>query len=261
MICLIFPTPASTSKDAHLEPAGSVGHVVRKSIFSHVAGNIEYKLKMPSVNCEERLNFWTSLGIKDGARSDGGEATFQASINGQNLFGPGLRLNKNYWSWKRWVPMMVDVTWWAGEEVTLTLTTRGTDADGWTTWGAPAIYISASETNLVRGKKVTVSSSDSGGNGRWHPSYLTNGNVDSGLDGRFGWSSVLHSSPTGTEWAQIDLGCIQSVGKVVLFSRNDILEQRGSGFPIDFNIKGSVDESNWTDLVVSSDYSGAKSGE
>jgi hypothetical protein len=257
----LFSTSASTGNDNHLEPTGSVGRVVRKSVFSQVSGNIEYKIKLPAVTGDERLNFWTSLGIKDGAGSSGGETTFQASINGHNLFGPGLHLHKNYWSWKRWIPMMVDVTFWAGQEVTLTLTTLGNEFYGWTTWGAPAIYVTASGNDLARDKRVTVSSSDSSGDGRWDPSFLTDGNVDSGLGGRFGWTSVLHSSPIATEWAQIDLGSSHSIGKVVLFPRSDILEARGSGFPIDFKIQGSADGLNWTDLLVESDYPGAQSGE
>jgi hypothetical protein len=257
----LFPTSASTGKDNHLEPVVAVGRVVRKSVFSHIGGNIEYKIKLPAVNGDERLNFWTSLGIRDLAAASGGEAVFQASINGQTLFGPGLHLNKNYWSWKRWVPMMVDVTWWAGQEVTLVLTTRGTDSYGWTSWGGPAIYVTATGNDLARGKQVSVSSSDSGGDGRWDASFLTDGNVDSGLNGRFGWSSILHASPTATEWAQIDLGSTQSIGKVVLFSRSDILEARGSGFPLDFKIQASTDGSSWTDLVVETYYPGAQSGE
>ncbi|EPE30231.1 hypothetical protein GLAREA_12954 [Glarea lozoyensis ATCC 20868] len=161
-------------KDAHLEPACSVGHVIRKSIFSHVTRSIY----PPGVNGEERLGFWTSLEVKDEVGPAGGEAAFQASADGQNL-----------------------------------------------------------------GKQVAVSSSDSEGDSRWHPSYLTDGNVDSGLDVRFGWSSVLHLLPTGTEWAQVNFGASQSIGKVVSFSRSGFLEQRGSGFPADHNIQGSVDES------------------
>jgi hypothetical protein len=257
----LFPTASSTGEDNHLESVGAVGRVVRKSVYSAVGGEIEYKIQLPSVAPDQRLNFWTSLGIRDGAGSQGGEATFQASINGQNLYGPGLHLNKNYWTWKRWVPMMVDVTWWAGQEVTLTLTTSGNNIYGWTTWGAPAIYVTATGNDLARGSQVSVSSSDSGGDGRWDRSYLTDSNVDSGLLGRYGWSSATHSSPSASEWVQVDLGSSQSIGKVVLFSRSDVLEQRGSGFPLDFKIQGSSDGSNWSDLVVETDYPGAQSGE
>jgi hypothetical protein len=63
------------------------------------------------------------------------------------------------------------------------------------------------------------------------------------------------------EWARIDLGSSQSVGKVVLFSRADLVDFSGTGFPSSFQIQGSSDGNNWTTLVNLVDYSGAKAGE
>jgi hypothetical protein len=108
-----FSTAASTGPDNHLEAAGSVGNVIRKSVYSAVGGVITYTVDLPAVTSGHRLNFWTSLGIKDGA-GIGGETQFQATNNGQDLFGTYFHFNQTYWVWKRWVPIMVDVTFWAG---------------------------------------------------------------------------------------------------------------------------------------------------
>jgi hypothetical protein len=81
-----FSSATSTGPDNHLEAAGSVGNVVRKSVYSAVGGVITYTVSLPSVSAGQRLNFWTSLGIKDGA-GIGGETQFQVTINGQALFG------------------------------------------------------------------------------------------------------------------------------------------------------------------------------
>ncbi|KEF63143.1 uncharacterized protein A1O9_01119 [Exophiala aquamarina CBS 119918] len=255
-----FSSATKSGPDNRLVATGSVGNAVRKSIFSHVSGTLTYTVSLPSVSSSQRLNFWTSLGVQDGAGANGGEAVFQATINGANLFGRGLHLNKNYWSWKRWVPMMVDVTPWAGQQVTLTLTTTGSDTYGWTMWGSPAIYQSSStNNNLALGKTVTVSSQD-GMNSGWNPTYLADGNVDGGTNGRNGWSSVSHSSATETEWAQVDIGATQAVGKVVLFPRSDLIDFEGSGFPSNFIIQGSTDGATFTTLLTAVDYSASPAG-
>ncbi|KAG9231986.1 hypothetical protein BJ875DRAFT_544939 [Amylocarpus encephaloides] len=254
-----FSGATLSGPDNHLEPACSVGSVIRRSVYSAVGGMITYSIALPSVSEGQRLNFWTSLGIKDGAGPNGGETTFQVTINGQALYGPGLHFHKNYWTWKRWVPMMTDITAWAGQTVTLTMTTTGNSYYGWATWGAPAIYASATGNDLAFGKTVTASSSDGGS--AWNPSYLTDGNIDGGSNGRSGWSSTSHSSSSATEWVQVDLGSNRGVGKVVLFSRSDIFEGTGSGFPVDFKIQGSTDGSIWSDLLTETGYPGAQAGD
>jgi hypothetical protein len=253
-----FPAATTTGPDNHLEAAGSVGNVVRKSVYSAVGGIITYTIPLPPVSSGQRLNFWTSVGIKDGA-GIGGEVQFQATIDGQNLFGQYFHLQQNYFVWKRWVPIMVDVTPWAGSTVTMQLLTTGNSTWGWTTWGSPAIYQLATDNNLALGKSVTVSSSDGEGAG-WDPSYLTDGNIDGGTNGRNGWSSVAHSSAAATEWAVVDLGSATSIGKVVLFSRSDLVDFTGTGFPTAFDIQVSNDATTWTNTVVESSYLGPKAG-
>jgi len=159
------------------------------------------------------------------------------------------------------LPVQLPQTPWAGSTVTFQFLTTGNDVWGWTTWGSPAVYASTNENNnLALGAPVSVSSEDGEGAG-WDPSYLTDGNVDGGTNGRNGWSSVSHPSPTATEWAVIDLRSTQSIGKVVLFSRSDLVDFTGTGFPTAFQIQGSNDSTSWTTLVNESDYPGAKAGE
>ena len=156
---------------------------------------------------------------------------------------------------------MVDVTPWAGSTVTFKFLTTGNDIWGWTTWGSPAVYQSTTaNNNLAFSKTVTVSSTDGEGVG-WDPSFLTDGNVDGGVNGRIGWSSVSHSTASANEWAVIDLSSSQSIGKVVLFARSDLVDFTGTGFPTSFQIQGSLDSSTWTTLVTESNYPGAKAGE
>jgi hypothetical protein len=257
-----FSTATTSGPDNHLEPSGSVGNFVRKSIYSAVEGIITYTLQLPVVSAGQRLNFWTSVGIKDG-NGVGGEVQFQASINGANLFGPGFHLNKNYWVWKRWVPLMVDITYWAGQQITLQLHTTGNPVVGNTMWGSPAVYSSTTDLaagdNLSLGANVIVSSDD--GYPTWQASYLTDGSLDGGTNGRNGWSSVPHSSPLATEWVVVGLGTGQSISKVVLFSRSDLVDFAATGFPNGFEIQVSNDFSTWTTLVHESNHPSPKAGD
>jgi F5/8 type C domain len=156
---------------------------------------------------------------------------------------------------------MVDVTPWSGSTVTFQFLTTGNDFWGWTTWGSPAVYQSNTvNINLAVGKPVSVSSTDGEGVG-WDPSFLTDGNVDGGVNGRNGWSSVSHPSSTANEWAVVDLGSSQSIGKVILFARSDLIDFSGTGFPTAFQIQGSADSNTWTMLVNESGYPVPKAGE
>jgi hypothetical protein len=258
-----FASASSSGPDNHLEPAGSVGNVVRKSIYSAVDGTITYSIPLPSVSSGQRLNFWASVGIADGP-GIGVEAQFQVTVNGWNLFGPGFTFEQNYWVWKRWVPIMVDVTNWAGSTVTLELLTTGNTTWGNTTWGSPAIYQTITEqNNLALNAPVSVSSSDNPDTAvaAWDATFLVDGNVDGGTNGRNGWSSVAHSSASAAEWIIIDLNSIQSVGKVALFARSDLVVYSGTGFPSSFDIQGSTDSNSWMVLLSETDYPGVKAGE
>ena len=255
-----FSSATLVGEDNHIEAAGSVGNIVRKSIYSATPGTITYTVTLPSVPSGQRLNFWTSIGIKDGA-GVGGETQFQVTINGLPLFGTYFHFNQNYWIWKRWVPIMVDVTAWEGQIVQFSFLTTGNNIWGWTMWGSPAIYASTTANNLAWGQLVTVSSSDGNGDG-WENYYLTDGEVDGGVAGRAGWSSISHSTATGNpEYAYVDLGAPKSIGKVVLFSRSDLGAFMGTGFPTNFILQASLDASTWWTIVTESDYPSPKAGE
>lgn len=183
------------------------------------------------------------------------------SILTRSCLGTNYHFNKNYWVWKRWVPLMVDITPWAGSTVTFQFLTTGNDVWGWTTWGSPAVYQSTTgNNNLALGKPSTASSTDGEGVG-WDPSFITDGNVDGGVNGRNGWSSVSHPSAAATEWVAVDLGSTQRIGKVVLFARSDLIDFTGTGFPTAFQIQGSLDATTWTILINESNYPTPKAGE
>ena len=259
---------ASTGADNHQEANATCGNVVRKSIYSAASGSISWTVAFPSVKDTntQRLNLWTSLGVKDGASTNGGPVSFQIVLDGNLLLGTnGLTLPQNYWTWKRWVPIMIDITPWEGQTKTLSLVTNTSAATGGDMlWGAPQIFNSASAgENLAQGRSVTVSSQSS--DKRWDPKYLVDGIEDSQSTGPVGWSSALRKSANSTEWAIIDLGSAHDIGKVVLFSRSDPTDANGSGFPVDFTIAGSLNGGNattgWTDLVAQTNFPGTQGGE
>jgi hypothetical protein len=256
-----FEPAVCSGPDNHLEAAGSVGNAVRKSIYSAVGGLLSYSIRLPAVAPGQRLNFWTSVGIKDGSNI-GGEVQYRATINGASLFGRNFHLNKNYWVWNRWVPIIVDITYWAGQTVKLNLQTFGDTTAGHTMWGSPAVYKSGTDlaggNNLSLGAPVSVSSEDGPG---WHSRYITDGNKDGGINGRNGWSSISHTSPASPEWVIIDLGTTQSIGKIVLFPRSDLVDFAGTGFPTGFDIQGSNDLRKWTTLIRETDYPSPKAGD
>lgn len=242
---------------------GTSGSVPRKTIYSAVGGIITYKTQLPSVSNGERLNFWTSIGILDGAGPGGGISSFQLTINGDPLYGVGLALPPTYWIWKHWLPSLTDITRWAGQEVTIALATSGNEYYGWTQWGAPAIYKSTPDSanglnNLALHKPVEVSSS--GGGFGWTAQFLTDGNLEGGNIGQNGWSSRPHLTSSATEWAYVDLLGIENVGKVVLFSRSDLTTAESTGFPTAFRIQISDDAHTWKDLVSVKNYPRAKAG-
>lgn len=254
-----FQSATKSGPDNDVAESGSTGNVTLKTVYSAVGGSISWKVQLPSVSGGDRLNFWTAAGVKDGAGA-GGPGTWLASINGSPLLGHGVILPQTYWVWKHWLPLLADVTAWAGQEVTLTLSTTGNDYYGWTQWASPAIYRTAScNVNLALRKPASASSSDGTGSG-WDVSYVTDGNVVGGSDGRNGWSSRSHSSPDATEWIQIDLGKSQSVGRVVLHPRSDVSAAASTGFPTGFSIEGSTDGSSWTTLSSQSGYGGVRAG-
>lgn len=95
-------------------------------------------------------------------------------------------------------------------------------------------------------KKVTASSSvDIFG-------WFTDSAVD-GLRSTSGWSSNDSLGTDHTEWITVDLGASESISQVDLYPRNDA-GNVGQGFPIDFTIEVSADNTNWTPVITRTSY-------
>jgi hypothetical protein len=76
-----------------------------------------------------------------------------------------------------------------------------------------------------------------------------------------GWSSNDSLTSNHTEWITIDLGATSSISRVDLFPRDDDL---GYGFPLDFTIQVSINNTNWSTVITQTGYplptvAGAKS--
>jgi len=64
-----------------------------------------------------------------------------------------------------------------------------------------------------------------------------------------GWSSANSTSVSHTEWVRFDFGRVVSINEVDMYPRNDG-PNLGYGFPIDFTIDVSLDNVNWTAVVI-----------
>jgi hypothetical protein len=112
-----------------------------------------------------------------------------------------------------------------------------------------AMIDSVPGTNLALGKSVTASTSLEGSG--WAKANLTDGNVKNGI----GWTSDPHSATSapnnGSEWAQVDLGSVQRVGRVDLQPRDS---SDGYGFPKDFKVEISEDGQTYKTVYEATDY-------
>lgn len=101
--------------------------------------------------------------------------------------------------------------------------------------------------NYALNKTVTASSAfDDAGLG-----ILKANAVDGNLNNMF--SSLNDADKNHTEWMMIDLGQIYNIGKVDLYPRNDA-GSVGEGFPVDFTIQVSQDNSNWVKVTDITGY-------
>ena len=98
--------------------------------------------------------------------------------------------------------------------------------------------------NLALNKTVTASSS-----------FESLGfSKDCAVDGQksTGWTSNDNLDSDHTEWIAVDLGQECNINRVDIYPRND--SEIGAGFPINFTIKVSQDNSNWTTVVTQTNY-------
>lgn len=105
--------------------------------------------------------------------------------------------------------------------------------------------------NLALNKTVTASSSyESGVIGK---KYLVDGVRGVTLNS-FGWSSdVYNTGDTTWVWATVDLGASYTISRIDLYPRDDP-PYAGNNFPVNFELKVSFDNKNWTVVRRLTDY-------
>ncbi|WP_158289372.1 discoidin domain-containing protein [Paenibacillus flagellatus] len=108
--------------------------------------------------------------------------------------------------------------------------------------------------NLAAHKSAAASSSYENGYTGWGVNGVVDGVRSSETYvSSLGWSSSGSTSVNHTEWVQVDLGAASTVSRVDLFPRNDA-GSVGEYFPVDFTIKVSRDNTNWTTVVTKTGY-------
>jgi hypothetical protein len=108
----------------------------------------------------------------------------------------------------------------------------------------------SSGVNLALNKIITASSSIE--NYGWYKVAAVDGQR-SAVSGAMGWTSDNSIATNHTEWVTVDLGASNTVNKVDLYPRNDS-GNVGYGFPIDFTISTSPDNTNWTTVITRTGY-------
>jgi alpha-L-rhamnosidase len=106
--------------------------------------------------------------------------------------------------------------------------------------------------NLALNKTVTASSSFENNSYGWAAVKAVDGNRNS-VSGSMGWTSWDNTATNHTEWVKVDLGAGNGISRVDLYPRNDS-GKLGEGFPVDFTIQVSTDDSNWTTVVTKTSY-------
>ncbi|GBF76140.1 hypothetical protein PA598K_04588 [Paenibacillus sp. 598K] len=114
--------------------------------------------------------------------------------------------------------------------------------EGYLHWGFNFWNLNSASGN----QPVAASSSYEAGG--WSTAHLTDG-VISTLPSSMGWSSNASTGVNHTEWVSVDLGQSTEIRKVTMFPRDDG-DNRGYGFPVDFTIDISDDQTNWTTVVT-----------
>jgi hypothetical protein len=97
-----------------------------------------------------------------------------------------------------------------------------------------------------------VNASSSFEAGGWSIAHI-NDDITNSTPGNMGWSSDGDFVIDHTEWITFDFGSELSVGRVDLFPRSDA-GNVGQGFPINFTIQLSFDDSTWRTVVDETNY-------
>jgi hypothetical protein len=108
------------------------------------------------------------------------------------------------------------------------------------------MYTLDDKANLAR--KAVLSASSTYNNGRaWGIEKIADGRVSSDAYSS-GWSSANALNENHSEWVKFDLGSATSINQVDLYPRDDA-PNLGYGFPVDFTIDISTDNTSWTTVV------------
>jgi len=101
--------------------------------------------------------------------------------------------------------------------------------------------------NLATNAAVTASSTvESFG---WGTAKVVDGQQAS-VAGSMGWSSGDSLTANHTEWITVDLGKSSTIGMMNYYLRDNV----GTGFPVDFTIQVSTDNTSWTTVVTKTGY-------
>ena len=110
-----------------------------------------------------------------------------------------------------------------------------------------------------RAQISTVSASSSFEASGWSITHI-NDDITASTPGSMGWSSDGDFVINHTEWITFDFGSSLSVGRIDLFPRSDP-GNVGQGFPVDFTVQLSFDDSTWRTVVSQSNYPQPSSSE
>jgi hypothetical protein len=137
-----FPSArVSNPKDTHVRRPATAGGVREDGLFAHPVGpkapaRVAYAIDLPRVGASDMLLFAFDVALSDGVklteRDDG--VRFLVEVNGAPVFSEATRET-------RWQPRAVDLTPFAGRQVTLALVTDSiaNSSFDWSTWGQPRV--------------------------------------------------------------------------------------------------------------------------
>jgi tetratricopeptide (TPR) repeat protein len=122
------------------------------SIFMHPVSWAKYDLRLPTRKPGEDIGLSVKIGLLPGSwNMDGDGVTFKVSLAASNtdqkIFSKYIDPKKNV-SDRRWDPVNINLNEFAGQNITLTLSTDGGDAGDiqydWACWGEPGIVVEKS---------------------------------------------------------------------------------------------------------------------
>jgi hypothetical protein len=112
------------------------------------------------------------------------------------------------------------------------------------------MYTLDDKSNLARAAVPTASSSYT--SSAWGLAKMVDGRVSSDAYSS-GWSSANSVGSNHTEWLKFDLGGAKPINQVDLYPRTDGANL-GYGFPVNFTIDVSTDNTTWTTVVSRTGY-------